>query len=57
MPSGIWLIVIIPAIVAFLFGVYVTFNMLDDVSNRGETSTLVDPLQGVYQGGPPPGAK
>ena len=55
MASGLWLIVVVPAVVAFLFGIYVTLSMINDVANRDETVT--DPLQGTIRGGPPPGAR
>ncbi len=55
MASGVWLIVVIPAVIAFLFGIYVTVSMINDVANRDQT--IIDPLQGVIKGGPPPGAQ
>lgn len=35
MASGIWIVLVIPAILAFIFGVWVFYNMLADVSERG----------------------
>jgi hypothetical protein len=34
MNSGLWIIVIIPAIIAFIFAVLVTVNMVIDISAR-----------------------
>jgi hypothetical protein len=34
MNSGIWIIVIIPAIIAFIFAILVTVNMVIDISAR-----------------------
>jgi hypothetical protein len=34
MNSGLWIIVIIPAIVAFIFAVLITVNMVIDISAR-----------------------
>jgi len=35
MERGIWMIVIIPAILAFIFGAWVFYNILIDVSGQG----------------------
>lgn len=37
MNSGLWVIVIIPAVVAFMFGIFVTINIIADVSMRTHT--------------------
>ena len=44
MASGIWLVLVIPALLAFIFGAWVLYNMIVDVSTR-ETSpfTAVGP--------------
>jgi hypothetical protein len=34
MNTGLWIIVIIPAIVTFMFGILVTINIVIDVSTR-----------------------
>jgi beta-lactamase regulating signal transducer with metallopeptidase domain len=34
MNSGLWIIVIIPAIIAFIFAIFVTVNMVIDISAR-----------------------
>ena len=34
MASGIWVVLVIPAILAFIFGVWVLYNMIADVSTR-----------------------
>lgn len=34
MNSGLWIIVIIPAIIAFIFAILVTVNMVIDISAR-----------------------
>ena len=53
MASGVWIIVVIPAIIAFLFGAWVMSNVLEDVANRN--GEVFDPLQGVFRGEAPPG--
>jgi hypothetical protein len=35
MASGIWIVLVIPAVLAFIFGVWVFYNVLADVSERG----------------------
>jgi hypothetical protein len=35
MISGIWLIVIVPAVLSFVFGVWVTISIMADVAERG----------------------
>jgi hypothetical protein len=44
MAGGIWVVLVIPAIVAFVFGAWVLYSMVIDVSER-ETSpfTVVEP--------------
>ena len=44
MVSGIWMLLVIPAIIAFVFGIWVFYNVVIDVSKR-ETSqfTVVGP--------------
>jgi hypothetical protein len=37
MNSGLWVIVIIPAVVAFMFGIFVTISIIADVSMRTHT--------------------
>jgi hypothetical protein len=34
MEGGMWLVLVIPAIIAFVFGVWVFYNMVVDVSER-----------------------
>ena len=34
MASGIWVVLIIPAILAFIFGTWVLYSMIVDVSER-----------------------
>jgi hypothetical protein len=34
MNSGLWIIVIIPSIIAFIFAIFVTVNMVIDVAAR-----------------------
>ena len=44
MAMGIWVVLVIPAIVAFVFGIWVLYNIMVDVSSR-ETApfTVVGP--------------
>jgi hypothetical protein len=44
MPSGIWMLLVIPAIISFVFGIWVFYSVVIDVSKR-ETSqfTVVGP--------------
>jgi hypothetical protein len=37
MNSGLWIIVIIPSIIAFIFAIFVAVNMVIDVSARSHT--------------------
>jgi ascorbate-specific PTS system EIIC-type component UlaA len=37
MSGGMWVVLVIPAILAFLFGVWVFYNMVADVSQREES--------------------
>lgn len=39
MVSGIWMLLVIPAIIAFVFGIWVFYSMVTDVSKR-ETSPI-----------------
>lgn len=39
MAMGIWVVLVIPAIVAFVFGIWVLYNIMVDVSIR-ETASL-----------------
>ena len=34
MASGMWVVLVIPAIIAFVFGAWVLYNMMIDVSER-----------------------
>jgi hypothetical protein len=44
MLEGIWAVVIIPAILAFIFGTWVMYNVMVDVSNRNiPPYTIVGP--------------
>jgi hypothetical protein len=45
MASGIWMLLVIPAIIAFVFGIWVFYSVVIDVSNKRETSpfTVVGP--------------
>ena len=49
MPGGIWITLILPAIVAFLFALWVTFSIVSDVSNRGQV-VLQNKGQGALSG-------
>jgi hypothetical protein len=44
MNSGLWIVVIVPAIVAFMFAILVTINIIIDVSARTHVpnSNIVD---------------
>jgi hypothetical protein len=35
MASGIWFVIIIPAVLSFVFSVWVTIDIMADVANRG----------------------
>jgi hypothetical protein len=35
MAGGMWVVLVIPAIIAFVFGAWVFYNMIIDVSERG----------------------
>jgi len=39
MASGVWVVLVIPAIIAFIFGVWVFYNMVVDVTERGYSIT------------------
>ena len=44
MSGGMWVVLVIPAVLAFLFGVWVFYNMVADVSQREESPfTIVGP--------------
>jgi hypothetical protein len=45
MARGIWMLLVIPAIIAFVFGIWVFYSVVMDVSNKRETSqfTVVGP--------------
>jgi hypothetical protein len=45
MASGIWMLLVIPAIIAFVFSIWVFYSVVIDVSNKRETSqfTVVGP--------------
>jgi hypothetical protein len=45
MVNGIWMLLVIPAIIAFVFGIWVYYSVVIDVSNKKETSqfTVVGP--------------
>ena len=38
MASGIWFVVVIPAIISFIFSVWVTIDIMADVAKRGYSS-------------------
>jgi hypothetical protein len=46
MANGIWVVLVIPAIIAFVFGAWVFYNMVVDVSERetgyGDLSNCVE---------------
>ena len=37
MAGGIWLVLVIPAIIAFIFGVWVLYSVMVDVSQREDS--------------------
>ena len=41
MASGIWLVLVIPAIIAFIFGVWVLYSVMVDVSQREDSAFSV----------------
>lgn len=41
MASSVWLIVVVPAIIAFIFGIWVMIAVLDDVSQRDSAVTYL----------------
>jgi hypothetical protein len=44
MASGIWVVLVIPAIIAFVFGAWVLYGMIIDVSEReGSPFTVIGP--------------
>jgi hypothetical protein len=44
MASGMWVVLVIPAILAFIFGAWVLYNMIADVSAREASPfTVVGP--------------
>jgi hypothetical protein len=44
MSGGMWVVLVIPAVLAFLFGVWVFYNMVADVSQREESPfTIIGP--------------
>jgi len=45
MARGIWVVLIIPAIVALIFGVWVLYSIIIDVSERDLSLSL---LAGIY---------
>lgn len=36
MTAGLWITLIVPAIIAFLFALWVTYSMVTDISTRGQ---------------------
>jgi hypothetical protein len=51
MASGIWFVVIIPAIISFIFSVWVTIDIMADVAKRGTPQLVIREQQGqgVYK--------
>lgn len=45
MARGIWILLVIPAIVAFIFGVWVLYSIIIDVSERDLSLSL---LAGIF---------
>ena len=44
MASGMWVILVIPAIIAFVFGAWVLYSVMVDVSERDESAfTVIGP--------------
>lgn len=41
MAGGIWVLLVIPAIIAFVFGVWVMYSIMMDVSEREDSSFTV----------------
>lgn len=41
MAAGIWVLVVIPAIIAFVFGVWVLYSIMLDVSEREDSPFTV----------------
>ena len=46
MASGIWFVIIIPAVLSFVFSVWVTTNIMVDVAKRGASQLAVREQQG-----------
>lgn len=46
MASGIWFVVVIPAIISFIFSVWVTIDIMADVAKRGTPQLAVREQQG-----------
>ena len=55
MAGGVWVLVVVPAVIAFLFAIWVATSVYQDVSKRDEI--VYDPLQGAFRGEAPPGVK
>ena len=51
MASGIWFVVVIPAIISFIFSVWVTIDIMADVAKRGTPQLAVREQlgQGVFK--------
>lgn len=43
MASGIWMVLMIPAIIAFVFGAWVLYSIMVDVSTRETSFRMVGP--------------
>jgi hypothetical protein len=46
MASGIWFVIIIPAVLSFVFSVWVTIDIMADVAKRGAPQLAVREQQG-----------
>ncbi|MEO9320212.1 MAG: hypothetical protein ABI361_06030 [Nitrososphaera sp.] len=49
MAGGLWIIIVIPAVLAFLFALWVTASMVNDVSHRDESGFTIIGPDGVRQ--------
>jgi hypothetical protein len=43
MASGMWVVLVIPAIIAFVFGAWVLYSIMVDVSTRETSFRIVGP--------------
>ena len=49
MVAGLWVVLVIPAILAFLFGAWVFYNVVVDVSQRYDGNPIMSCIEGCQR--------